>query len=41
MIWNKDYSLFSDEEITRLFTFGNLTELAQSVALDELKIRHT
>lgn len=34
------YNQFSDEEIIRLFSSGNLTELAQSVALNELKLRH-
>lgn len=34
------YNQFSDEEIIRLFSSGNLTDLAQSVALNELKLRH-
>ena len=33
------HNQFSDEEIIRLFSSGSLTELAQSVALNELKLR--
>lgn len=33
------YQQFSDEELLKLFTSGNLTELAKSVALKEIKAR--
>lgn len=33
------YQQFSDEELLKIFTSGNLTELAQSVALNEVKAR--
>jgi hypothetical protein len=34
------YKSFSDEEVVRLYSSGNLTELAKSVALNEIKFRH-